>query len=140
MTYVNKRKSVSRLLNIENAIEWLTIESSEFITATSVKEKLGAEDDVTPSTIRRYMELSRETIDRHNRKVFGTDNFMSYKKMLSVHNIKEAIRLLNDANDRLSRRKVAKEAGVHFNTVQSLWNDEDIQDELNRYNQVFKQA
>lgn len=141
MTFINKRKSTYTLTIIENAIEWLTIEGSVFITSSSIKEAIKSDDeDLSASNIRRYMTIHRERIDSHNRKVFGTDNFMSYKRMLSVHNIQDAIRVLDKEGERLSQGKVAKVSGLHINTVHNLWMDEVVQEELNKYNQVFKSA
>lgn len=134
MSYLNKRNKSEMVKNIDNVIQWLCIEGNKFITAQSIRD--GLEDDVSLSTVRRYMEVFKDEIDSHNNRVFGTSNFITYKKTLSIHKIKGAIQILNDANERLSRRKVAKEAGVHFNTVQNLWDDEDIQSELDKYNSV----
>ena len=138
ISYVNKRKSTDTLMRIENVIEWLTIEANEFITPTTVKEHLDKEGmDMSLTTVKKYMELKRDEIDRHNRKIFGTDKFAMYRKMLSIHNIKEAIEVLSRADESLSRRKVADTAGVHFNTVQNLWMDEEIQEQLNKFNQAI---
>lgn len=134
MLYLNKRSKSEMMKKIDNVIQWLCIESNKFITANLIKE--GLDEEVSLSTIRRYMELFKEEIDRHNRKVFGTDNFNVYQKTLSIHNIKRAIQVLNDANERLSRRNIADKAGVHFNTVQNLWDDEEIQQELDKFNKV----
>lgn len=140
MKFINRRKSTETLVKIENAIEWLTIEGSIFITSSSIRDviKSDNEEDLSPRNIRRYMEIHREVIDTHNRRVFGTDNFMSYKKMLSVHNIKEAMKVLNEEGERLSQLRVSKMSGLHINTVHNLWLDDKVQDELNKYNQIFK--
>lgn len=142
MKFINRRKTTETLVKIENAIEWLTIEGSVFITSSSIRDTIKSEDEdnFSTSNIRRYMEIHRDSIDKHNRKVFGTDNFMSYKRMLSVHNIQEAIRVLEREGERLSQGRVAKTAGLHINTVHNLWLDDDVQEELNKYNQVFKEA
>jgi hypothetical protein len=140
MKFINRRKSTDTLIKIENAIEWLTIEGSVFITSSSIKDsiKSASDEDLSIRNIRKYMEIQRDDIDRHNRKVFGTDNFMSYKKMLSVHNIQEAMRVLNLEGDRLSQGKVARASGLHINTVHNLWLSDAVQDQLNKYNQIFK--
>lgn len=140
MKFINRRKSTDTLVKIENAIEWLTIEGSVFITSSSIRDviKSDNEEDLSLRNIRRYMEIHRESIDKHNRKVFGTDNFMSYKRMLSVHNIQEAMRVLDREGNRLSQGRVARTSGLHINTVHNLWLEDEVQEELNKYNQVFK--
>lgn len=134
MSFLNKRKKSETMDKIDSVIQWLCIESNKFITAKLISDELG--DDLSVHTIRGYMNVFRDEIDTHNRKVFGTDNFMKYKKVLSVHNIKRAMSVLNEADEKLSRRKVAKEAGVHFNTVQNLWDDDEIQEELDKFNEI----
>ena len=129
----SKRRDKTSSL-VKKAVNELLLTDNDFITAQSIRD--GLEDDVSLSTVRRYMEVFKDEIDSHNNRVFGTSNFITYKKTLSIHKIKGAIQILNDANERLSRRKVAKEAGVHFNPVQNLWDDEDIQSELDKYNSV----
>lgn len=133
MGYLNTRNTTRRLMEIENVIEWLCIEGDVFITAKTIQEQL--EEDLSISTINRYMSVMRERIDNHNRKIFGTDNFMQHKKVLSVYNIKEAIEALQKAEDSLSQRNIAKKAGLHYNTVNNLWEDEEIQEALNKYNE-----
>lgn len=134
MGYLNNRKTSDTLIKIENAVQWLTIEGKYFITVNKVMEV--CEDEYSYNTIKRYMSILKDEIDNHNRKVFGTDNFTVYKKTLSIHNIKKAIQILTEANERLSRRNVADKAGVHFNTVQNLWDDKEIQSELDKFNQI----
>lgn len=134
MGFLNKRKKSETMDKIDSVIQWLCIESNKFITAKLISDELG--DDLSVHTVRAYMNVFRDEIDTHNRKVFGTDNFMKYKKVLSVHNIKRAINVLNEADERLSRRKVAKETGLHVNTVQNLWDDDEIQEELDKFNEI----
>lgn len=136
MGFLNKRKTTDTLAKIENAIQWLIIEGNGFITVNEIVS--ACDGEYSKSTVKRYMNLLKDDIDTHNRKVFGTDNFVLYKKTLSIHKIKGAIQILNEANERLSRRKVAKEAGIHFNTVQNLWDDDEIQEELDKFNQIDK--
>ncbi len=133
MSYLNSRNTTKRLMNIENVIEWLCIEGDVFITAKTIQGQL--EEDLSISTINRYMSVVRERIDNHNKKIFGTDNFMQHKKVLSIYNIKEAIEALQKAEDSLSQRNIARVAGVHYNTVNNLWDDEEVQDALNKYNE-----
>lgn len=125
---------VNTELKIKNAINNLINKGDVFLNTKAIHKEL--EDDLSLHTIRGYMNVFRDEIDTHNRKVFGTDNFMKYKKVLSVHNIKRAINVLNEADERLSRRKVAKETGLHFNTVQNLWDDDEIQEELDKFNEI----
>jgi len=136
MKFVNNRKSTETLAKVENAIEWLMIEGGKFITPTTVSEALDSE--YTRQTITKYMQPLKEDIDKHNKKVFGTDSFAAYKKILSIHNINHAIEVLSAEQERLSRRKVANKAGVHFNTVQNLWKEEVVQEQLDKYNQIVK--
>lgn len=133
MGYLNRRNTTRRLMEIENVIEWLCIEGDVFITAKTIQQQLG--EDLSVSTINRYMGVVRDRIDDHNRKIFGTDNFMQHKKILSVYNIKEAIDALQKAEDSLSQRNIARKAGLHYNTVNNLWEDEEIQEALNKYNE-----
>lgn len=133
---INKQRSDKTKSQIKGAIDYLFSNSGDFITANLIKD--GLDENVSLSTVRRYMEVFKDEIDRHNKKVFGTDNFVTYKKTLSLHKIKRAIKVLNEADERLSRRRVAKEAGVHFNTVQNLWDDEEIQKELDKFNELVK--
>lgn len=134
MSFLNKRKKSETLDKIDSVIQWLCIESNKFITANLISEELG--DEISIHSIRNYMSVFRDEIDSHNLKVFGTENFMKYKKVLSLHNIKRAMKVLNDANESLSRRRIAKEAGVHFNTVRKLWDNDEIQSELDKFNKI----
>ena len=134
MNFINNRKSTDTLAKVENAIEWLMIEGGKFITPTTVSEALNGE--YTRQTITRYIQPLKEYVDNHNRKVFGTDNFLAYKKILSIHNINHAIEILSAEQERLSRRKIASKAGVHFNTVQNLWEEEEVQEQLDKFNKA----
>ena len=136
MKFINNRKTTDTLAKVENAIEWLMIEGGKFITPTIVMEAL--EGEYTRQTIHNYLQPLKEDIDKYNKKVFGTDNFAAYKKILSIHNINHAIEVLSAEQERLSRRKVADKAGVHFNTVQNLWREEVVQEQLDKFNQTVK--
>lgn len=131
LMFTNDRKSSDTLKKVDNAIQCLMTEAKYFITAKRIADVSGCGKE----TAKRYMAVYKDEVDRYNEDMFTTNSFATYRRILSIHKIKEAIHTLNKAEDSLSRRKVAKEAGVHFNTVQNLWSDEEIQEELNKYNQ-----
>lgn len=140
MSNMNDRKVTETIKIIDNAIDAIAEEGVRFITIVEIKkmvDEIYGSDYMSERNIRNYTEEFRGKIDDYNHHVFGTDSFHKYRKMLSIHKIVDAIKVLDSEGDRLSRRKVADEAGVHFNTVQKLWGSKEVQEELNNYNSVY---
>jgi len=131
-SYTGKTRAMETIKKVENTLEWMFIEGNEFITVKSVAEKLG----MTANGLSVYLEPFRGDIDKHNIRLFNTDNFNTYRKILSVHKINDAIDVLNNLGERISRRKVADKADLHFNTVGKLWEDPKVQEQLEKYNQI----
>ena len=138
MSNMQDRKSTNTVKVIENAIDAISEDGEKFITANEIHKMLVSEKyEISEITIKRYLPEFRNAIDDYNTVVFGTSNFQTYRKTLSVHRILDAVKVLDKEGERLSRRKVAKEASLHFNTVQNLWMEDEIQEELNKYNSVY---
>lgn len=138
MSNMKDRESTKTVKIIENAIDAISEEGERFITAKEIKKMTDTieDSDISEKTISRHIPDLRKQIDDYNSVVFGTNNFQTYRKTLSVHRILDAVKILDKEGERLSRRKVAKEAELHFNTVQNLWMEDEIQEELNKYNLV----
>ena len=139
MSNMRERKSTNTMKLISNAIDAICEEGLKFVTSKQVKKIIEKEsgNDISLRTINRYTPDLRIDIDDYNNIVFGTCNYQTYRKTLSIHRIIAAIKVLDKEGDRLSRRVVAKEAELHFNTVQTLWMENEIQDELNNFNEIY---
>lgn len=137
----NSRTKSSRMHDlIEKAVDVLTDEFSDiFITPKEVQREVEgfSGELVSLNTIRKYMEVFRDEIDSHNEAVFGTANFNSYMKICSIYNITSAIDAIAELKEKISQRRVAKYASVHYNTVNNLWNETAIQEALDNYNKAF---
>lgn len=117
--FLNKDKKVR---NLNLFYKHLTVKidgGDEFITPKSFDIP-----DMSLSSVKRYFNLFKDDIDKHNKRKFSFTNYRDYQRELSIKKINEAVKRMGgeSAKPNLSRRQVASEAGLHFNTVQKLWN------------------
>lgn len=133
-----KERSVSQTIKIiDNCIDAIAEEGVKFITIKEIVDtakEFG--EKLSKPTVSRYMPDFREKIDEYNLHIHNTENYQTFRKTLSIFRIKEAIAILDLENERLSRRNVANKAGIHFTTVQKLWESDEVQSMLNKFNEV----
>lgn len=134
-SYKGGRQCEETIRKVENVLEWLFM-GSDFITQKKVAEKSG----LHRSTVASYLEPFKDGINRHNIRIWNTDNFNTYRRTLSVHNIKRAIEVLNDTDEKISQTRVANVADIHLNTVSKLWGDDEVQDLLNKFNMAYERT
>lgn len=126
--YKSRQRTKNRVLECLNNV----YESGDFVSSRIISEMTG----LHMNTVSYHLEPFRGDIDKHNIRLFNTDNFNTYRKILSVHKINDAIDVLNNLGERISRRKVADKADLHFNTVGKLWEDPKVQEQLEKYNKI----
>jgi hypothetical protein len=134
MSQYNKTKKIDTMNSIQNAIDILTSDlhnNGTFITMKAIAEFC----DISRSIVDKYYIHFKEEIDRYNLSVFNTTNYGVFTKNCSVERISIAIkRFIEELEIKLTQRGVAKKSGLHFNTVCSLWNEEEVQEALEEYN------
>jgi hypothetical protein len=121
----DKRKVVMALNNfnakkdllkkITDAMYSVIEEGVEFVSPNSVQAKINSH---TKDTVRTYMRVYKDEVDQHNLELFGTDDYNEYLKFSSLDKIRKAV---NEV-DNPTKAKVARETGLHYNTVCKLWN------------------
>lgn len=111
---------------------------NKFITAKEVQSVI--EDEKIPiRTINDNMGAYREEINKRNTLLYGTSNFNTYRKMISVMEVTRAIKVIGELDERLSQRNVARKSNLHFNTVNKVWGDSKVQSILNKYNKIYNE-
>lgn len=119
---------------VKNAVDLIMERGDVFVTTSEVIKE--CEVKMTNPTAIKYLSVMSAYIADYNISVFATDSFQQYLKMCSINKIVDAIDVIMQSKERMSRRNVAYYSGVHFNTVQKLWDSEDIQSVMNSYNEL----
>jgi hypothetical protein len=139
MSLYNKSRSVETVSIIDNAINTLIEVGNEygtFITHKDIQEVSG----LSMSTIKRLSFIFKDDIDNYNKSNFNTERYGEFIKFVSVNKITSTIRFFIDKEEvKLTQRKVALKSNLHFNTVCSLWSEDDVQEALEEYNDWLKE-
>jgi len=139
MSQFNKTKKIETMNKIQNGIDVLTSElhvSGSFLTMKDIANFCG----VSRATIDKYYIHFKEEIDNYNLRVFDTSVYGTFLKSCSIDKITYSIKkFIDELEIKISQRKIAKKSGLHFNTVCKLWNEDDVQDALEEYNNWLKQ-
>jgi hypothetical protein len=134
MSQYNKTKKIEMMNKIQNAVDVLTSDfnnNSSFLTMNAIADFC----DVSRATVDKYYVHFKEEIDRYNTSVFNTNNYGIFLKNCSIDRIAISIkRFIEDLEVKMSQRGVARKSGLHFNTVCSLWNEDEVQEALEEYN------
>lgn len=134
MSQYNKTKKIETMSKIQNAVDYLTSElngSGTFLTLNEISNFC----NIPKQTVHKYYSHFKKDIDRYNMNVFDTDIYGVFLKNCSVEKISSAIkRFIEELEIKITQRKVAYKSGLHFNTVCSLWNEDDVQEALEEYN------
>lgn len=129
---INESISMKNFKSVKEAIEEEMEFGDRFITNQLIADKTG----LGSRTARRYAQSDKELIDEYNRTVFGTHEFSLYIKTMSVHKITKSIRVLNKMQKKISKANVSRDTGLHYNSILNLWEEEEVQEELDKYNKV----
>jgi hypothetical protein len=134
MSQYNKTKKIDTMNKIQNAVDVLTSDSHNdgtFLTMNAIADFC----EISRATVDKYYVHFKEEIDRYNISVFSTNNYGVFLKNCSIDKITSAIRrFIEELEVKISQRGVARKSGLHFNTVCSLWVEEEVQEALEEYN------
>ena len=134
MSYYNKSKRIESVYKIEQAVNLLIEVGNKTNTFITIKD-ICEITDVSVSTAKRLSFLFKEDIDKYNMSNFTSSNYGEFLKFCSVNKITSAINLMiKELEYKITQRKVANKSGLHFNTVCTLWYEDEIQESLNEYN------
>lgn len=135
MNQFNKTKRIDTINKIENAIQVLMQNRDMFITVADISNV----SLVPKKTINKIYSLFKEEIDKYNSSVFNTDMYSEFIKNCNVIKISSAIKTFKDnLETKLTKRKVSKKTELHINTVYNLWEEDDVQEALEEYNNWLK--
>jgi len=134
---ISKTVNIRNVGKIEAAIESIIERDDEtFITIDEIRNEIGI-SEISSSTIRRHInDELKDRISKHNISIHSTSSFKMYEKFCNVHNIVGAINAIAHMNESISKMTVARYASVHRNTVNNLWDEEDVQEALANYNKI----
>lgn len=127
---INKSISMKNFKLVRQVIENEMEFGDMFITNKLISERAGVSRD----TARKYAQTEKDLIDEYNRTVFGTHDFNFYRRIVSIHKITKAIMVLNGVGEKISKANVSRDSGLHYNSILNLWQDEEVQEELDKYN------
>ena len=134
MNQYNKSRRIETISKIENAIDLITSELSNtgrFLTANLISNVSG----LAKVTITKNFHLFKEEIDRHNMSVFNTDNYNTFIRSCNIDTIKCAIESFKEELEiKITKKKVSNKSKLHINTVYNLWNEDEVQETLEEYN------
>jgi hypothetical protein len=120
--YMMCRRRVCLVSAIGLAIEELK-GCGEFICSRGLHEELNRDlgvygvSRVSLRTVSRYLSLFEDEVRVYNKSMFGVDNVREYNKMLNTSKIVYAAKKLGISG----KRAIAREVGLHYNTVSNLW-------------------
>jgi len=129
---VTETKVIQTVRAIENCIDYEMEVGERFITLGLIKKRTGLSD----KTVYNHIDAFRGAIDKHNETMFGTDSFAMYQRMLSHHKITKSIEKIKLLNEKITKAKVSRDSNLHYNTVNKVWNDEEVQQVLNDFNEI----
>jgi hypothetical protein len=134
MNQYNKSRRIETISKIENAIDLITSElanSGRFLTINLISNVSG----LAKITIAKNFHLFKEDVDRYNMSVFNTDNYNTFIRSYNIDTIKCAIESFKEELEtKITKKKVSNKSKLHINTVYNLWDDEDVQNTLEEYN------
>lgn len=134
MSQYNKTRRMETISKIENAIDLITSElvnSGRFLTINLIADIAG----LAKITVSKNFHLFKEDVDNYNISVFNTDNYNTFVKSCNIDTIKCAIESFKeDLELKITKKKVSNKSKLHINTVYNLWNEEEIQETLDEYN------
>lgn len=134
MNQYNKSRRIETISKIENAIDLITSElanSGKFLTINLIANVSG----LAKITIAKNFHLFKEDVDRYNMSVFNTDNYNTFTRSCNIDTIKCAIESFKEELEtKITKKKVSNKSRLHINTVYNLWNEDEIQDTLEEYN------
>jgi len=133
---VHKSISMKNFKKVKQAIEDEMEFGEKFITNKLISEKAGISID----TARKYVQTEKDLIDEYNSTVFGTHEFSFYRKIISLHKITKSLRVLNELGKKISKANVSRDTGLHYNSILNLWEEEEVQNELDKYNKVVEET
>ena len=145
--YANRSKKSSIILNhsnnnrvkrtfnaVERAVALLIEEGNEsntFITIKDIVEVSG----LSKPTVHKAIGLFKEDINNYNTVKFQTSNYTEFVKLSNIGSIVGVIeKFIEEMEMKVTQRKVASRSRLHYNTVNNLWFEEEVQDVLDRYN------
>ena len=133
-SYINETRSQNNFRKVESAVRCLIDAQSEtenFITIRDVVEITG----LSKSTVKKYIVVFRDEINDCNMRSFLTDNYSVFSKRENVYKISSVIeKYIEEQEKSLTRKKVSYRSKLHYNTVKSLWFEEEVQEALEKYN------
>lgn len=134
MNQYNKSRRIETISKIENAIDLITSElanSGKFLTINLIANVSG----LAKITIAKNFHLFKEDVDRYNMSVFNTDNYNTFTRSCNIDTIKCAIESFKEELEiKITKKKVSSKSRLHINTVYNLWNEDEIQETLEEYN------
>jgi len=134
MNQYNKSRRIETISKIENAIDLITSElanSGKFLTTNLIANVSG----LAKITIAKNFHLFKEDVDRYNMSVFNTDNYNTFTRSCNIDTIKCAIESFKEELEtKITKKKVSNKSRLHINTVYNLWNEDEIQETLEEYN------
>lgn len=104
--------------------------------SSKIKEMYGK--DVPTSTVRNYLPQFEEEIHKHNITNFETHDFNIYQRACTVNNVVSAITAIAFLKEEITKSKVSKYSNVSYPSVLKLWEADEIQDVLVKYNSISK--
>lgn len=134
MSQYNKTRRMETISKIENAIDLITSElanSGRFLTINLIADIAG----LAKITVSKNFHLFKEDVDKYNISVFNTDNYNTFVKSCNIDTMKCAIESFKEELEiKITKKKVSNKSKLHINTVYNLWNEEEIQETLDEYN------
>lgn len=134
MSYINKEKYNNTLIKVLDAVCYLTEfgnKSGSFISMKDISELT----NMHINTIQRLAPFFKDAVHDYNLRMFDVNSYSEFVKHCSVNKITNAIRrFIEELEIKLTQKKVAFKSGLHFNTVCSLWSEEDVQEAIEEYN------
>lgn len=130
----NKNRATETFNSVNSAVQSLIEQGNKdntFITISDIVEVSG----ISKPTVYSIIGLFREQIDKYNYSNFETDNYPEFIKLSNIGSIVGVIeRFIDNLETKLTQRKVANNANLHYNTVNNLWFERDVQESLDKYN------
>lgn len=127
-SYRTKKRIKASLVKVEMALNTLVEFGNKTGTFLTMKD-LVEQSELSEKVIRRFQPIYQPELDKYNLAEFGTDSFPQYRKKCSINLIYHTISEL-DTKTKPTKANVARETGLHINTVSKLWDEDAIQDAL----------
>ena len=133
-SYINETKSQNNFKKVESAVRFLIDSQSETENFITIKDVVGV-TGLSKSTVKKYLVVFRDEINTCNMSSFFTDNYSVFLKQENVSKISSVIEKYREEQERnVTRIKVSNRSKLHYNTVKSLWMEDEVQQALDRYN------